>query len=139
MLQQGYEEDCFSHTQCHEWYQRFKSGGTSIENDPKSRGPSTSMDDNHIEKVLAVIHQNHCLTVREGAEEVGKSSCHLTLAEKWKMCCAAAKFVLRLLTHHSFIHEFLTKHETVVPQLPYSPDLAPVDLFPKWKSSLKGR
>ena len=33
------------------------------------------------------------------------------------------------------------KHETtVVPQPPYSPDLAPADffLFPKWKSSLKG-
>ena len=40
------------------------------------------------------------------------------------------------------IHEFLTKSETtVVPQPPYSPDLAPADffLFPKWKSSLKGR
>jgi transposase len=40
------------------------------------------------------------------------------------------------------IREFLTKHEaTVVPQTPYSPDLAPADfiLFPKFKSSLKGR
>ena len=40
------------------------------------------------------------------------------------------------------ICEFLTKHETtVVPQPPYSPDLAPADffLFPKLKSSLKGR
>jgi transposase len=36
----------------------------------------------------------------------------------------------------------LTKHErTVVPQPPYSPDVAPVDfiVFPKLKSSLKGR
>jgi len=44
--------------------------------------------------------------------------------------------------HVSFlIHEFLTKHETtVVPQPPYSPDLAPADffLFPKLKSTLKG-
>jgi len=40
------------------------------------------------------------------------------------------------------IREFLTKHEkTVVPQRPCSPDLAPADffLFPKLKSSLKGR
>ena len=40
------------------------------------------------------------------------------------------------------IREFLTKHEmTVVPQPPYSPDLTPVYffLFPKLKSSLKGR
>ena len=53
MLQQAYGEDCLSRTQCHEWYQRFKSGRTSIEEDPKSGRPSTSMDDDHVEKVLA--------------------------------------------------------------------------------------
>ena len=40
------------------------------------------------------------------------------------------------------IHEFLAKQDTiVVPQPPYSPDLAPADifLFPKLKSTLKGR
>jgi transposase len=40
------------------------------------------------------------------------------------------------------IHEFLAKQETtVVPQPPYSPDLAPAHffLFPKLKSTLKGR
>jgi transposase len=40
------------------------------------------------------------------------------------------------------IREFLAKQETiVVPQPPYSPDLAPagVSLFPKMKSTLKGR
>ena len=67
MLQQAYGEDCLSRTQYHEWYQRFKSGRTSIEDDPKSGRPSTSMDDDHVEKVLAVIRQNHRLTVREVA------------------------------------------------------------------------
>jgi len=40
------------------------------------------------------------------------------------------------------IREFLAKQETiVVPQPPYSPDLAPADffLFPNLKSTLKGR
>jgi hypothetical protein len=40
------------------------------------------------------------------------------------------------------VHNFLVKNETtVVPQPPYSPDLAPADffLFPKFKSILKGR
>jgi len=40
------------------------------------------------------------------------------------------------------VRNFLAKNETtVVPQPPYSPDLAPADffLFPKLKSSLKGR
>ena len=67
MLHQAYGEDCLSRTQYHEWYQRFKSCRTSIEDDPKSGRPSTSMDDDHVEKVLAVIRQNGCLTVREVA------------------------------------------------------------------------
>jgi len=45
--------------------------------------------------------------------------------------------------HSSFlVRNFLAKNEnTVVPQTPYSPDLAPADflLFPKLKSTLKGR
>jgi len=41
-----------------------------------------------------------------------------------------------------FIREFLANQDTIVmPQAPYSPDLAPADffLFPKLKSTLKGR
>ena len=58
------------------------------------------MDDDHVEKVFAVIRQNHRLTIHEVAEEVGicKSSCHQILTDKLKMCCFAAKFVPRLLT-----------------------------------------
>jgi len=45
--------------------------------------------------------------------------------------------------HSSFlVRKFLAKNETtIVPQPPYSPDLAPADffLFPKLKSTLKGR
>jgi transposase len=45
--------------------------------------------------------------------------------------------------HSSFlVLDFLAKHATtVLPQPPYSPDLAPADffLFPKLKSTLKGR
>ena len=58
MLQQVYGEDCLSRTQCYEWYQRFKSGRTSIEDDPKSGRPSSSTGDDHIEKVRSVIREN---------------------------------------------------------------------------------
>ena len=95
MLQQSYGEDCSSCNQCHEWYQRFKSDRTSIEDDSKSGKPSTSMEHDHVEKVVAVIRQNRHLTVREVAEDVGigKSSCHLILTDKLKMRRVAAKFV----------------------------------------------
>ena len=58
------------------------------------------MDNDHAEKVLAVICQNHRLTVHEVAEEVGisKSSCHLILTDKLKMGHVATKFVPHLLT-----------------------------------------
>jgi len=94
MLQQAYGEDCLSHTQCYEWYQRFKSGRTSIEDDPKSGWPSSSTGDNHIEKVHSVIRENRRLTIREVSEEIGicKSSCHTILTEKLKMHHVAANF-----------------------------------------------
>ena len=120
-LQQAYGEDCLCHMQCHEWYQHFKSGRTSVENDPKSGQPSTSMDNDHVEKVLAMIHQNRRLTVHEVAKEVGicKNSCHLILTNKLQVNRVATKFVPRLLTDALLIREFLTKHETTLsPSLP---------------------
>jgi len=77
--------------------------------------PTKSTDDDHIEKVLAVICQNRRLTVCEFAEVgIYKSSCHLIFTKKLKIHCIPAKFVKHLLTRHSF-----TKHETtVVPSHP---------------------
>ena len=60
----------------------FQIGQNVHQRRPPNLGwPSTSMDDDHVQKVLAVIHQNRRLTVREVAEEVGicKGSCHLIL------------------------------------------------------------
>jgi len=66
------------------------------------------MDDDDIEKVLAVIRQNRRLTLRELTEEVGicKSLCHLILPEKRKMRRVAAIFVPRLLTRLSLSMNF---------------------------------
>ena len=99
MLQQAYGADCLSRTQCYEWYQRFRSGRTSIEDEPKSGRPSSSTGDDHIEKVHSVICENCRLIIREVSEEAGicKSSCHTILTEKLKMHRVAAKFVQRLL------------------------------------------
>jgi len=61
MMQQACGEDCLSRTQYHEWYQCFRSGRTSIEDDSKSGRLSTSIDDDHVEKILTVIRQNRRL------------------------------------------------------------------------------
>lgn len=100
MLKQVYGEDCLSRSQCHEWYQRFKSGQNTTEDLPKSGRPSTSTDDDHVTEVRTLVRENRRLTIREIAEEVGisKSSCQEILANKLDMHRVAAKFVPRLLT-----------------------------------------
>ena len=84
------------------WAVRNVTSGTCVSNraerpsktTPKSGRSSTSMDDDQVEKALAVIRQNRRLTVREIAEEVGicKSSCHQILTEERKMRRVAAKW-----------------------------------------------
>jgi len=97
MLQQAYGEDCLSHMQCHEGYHHFKLRRTPIKDDPKSGWPSTSIDEDHVEEVLAVIHQNHRPTVCEVAVVVGIciSSYHPILTKKLKMHRGAAKSSLK--------------------------------------------
>ena len=72
-----------SRTQCCEWFKRFKEGRMSVGEDPRPGRPSTSTDDDHVERVRAVFRGNRCLTVQEAADEVGISigSCHRIFTE----------------------------------------------------------
>jgi len=89
-----------SRTQCYEWFKRFKAGRMSVGEDPRPWRPSTSTDDDNVERVRAVIRGNRRLTVREVDDEVGIStgSCHQILTEKLQMRRVSAKFLPRLLT-----------------------------------------
>ena len=84
MLQQAFGDKCMSRMQYFEWYSRFKTGRTSIDEDPRSGRPSTSTDDLHIDEVRDLIIQNCCLSIREIAEDVGISFglCQAILSEK---------------------------------------------------------
>ena len=86
-------------TQCYEWFKRFEKGRMSVGEEPRPERPSTSTDDDHVERVRAVIRGNRRLTVREVANEVGISigSCHQILTEKLHMCRISAKFAPCLL------------------------------------------
>jgi transposase len=91
-----------------------------------------------------VISGNRCLTVQEVADEVGISigSYHKIFTGKRQMRRVGAKLVPRAGSMSLLIRSYLAKHQTsVVPQPPYSPDLAPADcfLFPKLETILKRR
>ena len=68
LLNQAYGEDCVSRTQCYEWFRRFKEGRMSVGEDPRPGRPSTPTNDDHVERVRAVIRGNRRLTVREIAD-----------------------------------------------------------------------
>jgi len=72
----------------------------SVGVDPRPGRPSTSINDDHVEIVSAVIRGNRRLTVREVADEGGISigSCHQSFTETLPMHRVSAEFVPRLLT-----------------------------------------
>jgi len=72
----------------------------SVGEEPTPRQTSTSTNDDHVERVNAVIHGNCCLIVGEVTDDLGISigSCHQIFTEKHQMRCVIAKFVPRLLT-----------------------------------------
>jgi DNA-binding XRE family transcriptional regulator len=83
-----------------EWFKRSKEGRMSVGEDPSSGRTSASTNDDHVERVRAVVRGNRRLTVREAADEVGISteSCHKVFTGKRQMCRVGAKFVPRLLS-----------------------------------------
>jgi len=70
LLNQAYGEECISRTQCYEWFKRFKEGRMSVGEDSRPGQPSTSTNDDHVERVRAVTRGNRRLTVREVADQV---------------------------------------------------------------------
>ena len=67
----------------------------SVGEDPRPERPSTSTNNDHVERVCAVIHRYLCLPVQEVADKVGISigSCHQIFTEKLQTCRVSAAFV----------------------------------------------
>ena len=51
-----------SRTQCYEWFKHFKEGRMSVGEDSRPERTSTSTNDDHVERVRAVIRRNRRLT-----------------------------------------------------------------------------
>jgi histone-lysine N-methyltransferase SETMAR len=104
LLNQAYGEDCMNRTQCYKRFKNFKEATRrmSVSEDTRPGRPSTSTNDDHVERVHAVIGGNRRLTVREVADKVGISigSCYQIVTEKLQMRRVSAKFVPRLLIDH---------------------------------------
>jgi len=100
LLQQAFGNDVLSWTTCFEWFKRFKEGRTSVKDNERPGRPSTSKTNETVARVREIIRNNHRLTIREVAEDVGiyYGSCQEILTKELGMSRIAAKFVPRLLT-----------------------------------------
>ena len=60
-----YGERCVSHTQVHEWTEKFKNGVTSVEDSPPPGPVFTAVTEDNIAAVKNVIRENRRVTVKE--------------------------------------------------------------------------
>ena len=62
-IQTSFGDDAMGIIQMKEWYNWFKDGCTSVDNEPHSGGPSTRRNDQVIVKVNTVVRQDHCVAI----------------------------------------------------------------------------
>ena len=64
-LQKVYGEHCMSRARVFKWFQRFKTGRTSIDNEPRSGRPSTAVNEQTIAQVDKLIRGDRRLRVKD--------------------------------------------------------------------------
>ncbi|XP_011146337.1 putative uncharacterized protein FLJ37770 [Harpegnathos saltator] len=138
MLKEAFGDDTdMSQPRVYEWYKRFQEDREDIEDDARSGRPSTSTNDEHVEKVKEIVLANRRITIRKVAEEIGISygSREVIFTNVLNMKRVAAKFTPKLLNFQE------KQHRVTIAKPPCSPDMAPCDffLFPKLKRTLKGQ
>ena len=100
MIQQGFGDQSLSRAQVFQWHARFKTGRTSVDDDERTRRPTSCTTPETVARIQELIRQDRRLTIRNIAEEVevGYGTCQRVLTEELRMYLLAAKFVPRILT-----------------------------------------
>ncbi|XP_011873819.1 PREDICTED: putative uncharacterized protein FLJ37770, partial [Vollenhovia emeryi] len=129
MLTVAYGEATLNQSNVYRWYKMFSEGREDVNDEERAGRPSTSITDENIDEVKKIVLANRRITVREVAEDLNISIGSI-FTNDLGMRRVAAKFVPKLLTFNQksslLVCEFLAKNNTLMmPQPPYSPDLAP--------------
>ena len=137
MLTVAYGEATLDKSNVYRWYKMFSEGRENVNDEERAGRPSTSTTDEKIDEVKKMILANRRITVREIAEDLGISiGSNLWKNKNWLLHHDNAPAHTSLL-----VRDFLAKNNTLmIPQPPYSPDLAPCDfLVPqKLRRPMKG-
>jgi hypothetical protein len=58
ILKQAFGDDALGQTKTYDWFNRFKNGRTSVDNDERSGRPSTGTTPENAAKLLTVIRED---------------------------------------------------------------------------------
>lgn len=124
LLKEVFGDECLSRSNVFIWFQRFKDGRQSVEDDPRSGRPSSSKTDENIVKVRDLVRSDRRLTIREMADELNLSfyAVQSILTENLNMRRVSAKFIPKLLTDQQKQHR-LEVSQDLINRAETDPDL----------------
>jgi hypothetical protein len=139
MIQQAFGDQSLSRAQVFQWYARFKTGRTSVDDDEHTGRTRSCTTPENVARIRELVRQDRRRTIHDITEEVGigYGTCQRVLTEELGMHRTRPLKLWReqtwLLHHdnapsHTFVltQQFLVKNKmAVIPHPPYSPDLAP--------------
>ena len=99
-LKDVFEESALNKTAVYKWLQRFNTGRESLEDDPRSGRPSTSVTAENIETVEELIEKDRRVTIHEIACSTGiaATQVHEIIHRHLHMSKLTARWIPRLLT-----------------------------------------
>lgn len=100
MLHTAYGDNSLSSAQVFRWHKAFKEGRENVDDETRSGRPATTLLDENVDRVRAVLAKDRRLTVRMIGEEINlsKTVVHRIITEKLNMRKICAKLVPQVLT-----------------------------------------
>lgn len=115
MIEEAFGEEAMSKSQSDRWHKAFREGREEVADEARSGRPSTSRDDNAIEKVRVLLNTDRRLSVRLIADQldIPKSVVYRIVTEDFQMRKVCAKLVPKVLTDEQKTNRVTVSQELV--------------------------